>query len=575
MMDWKNILADVDDDYLIGLSNKGIVKRSYKDMEAGTATVESTEEEAVVKVEAETCTIRYPLGESGCTCPSRTICRHVVHAVLALKAYVAENCAVEDCAAEECAAEDCAAEPEAGASPVWEEILAYSVEKLKKKLGARRFQSFVNLVLSGIRAEIAESSIITVQLPEQHMTVKLLSPLDYSTCTCHKKELCEHKAAAILWCLLKRGSLPQEMLQKQMEEMPELDLQRVREAAEEMKGFLEELLDTGLARISPDVPEQLERLAVICHNARLSRFEGYCRNLAENYGRYLKRMASFRTQDLAGQLARLYKRTCGLLASQSPGDIAGYAGSFRTEYLPAGTLELIGIALEHFEGRSGYEGDTCYFLEEKSGRWYTFTSARPTFYDNSRIRRPEKAPAPWGLPIDMEEMANTRIHLEGAKCNGNGRLSSSSETKGEVTGERKLCKDEILSCYYSDFGTLYREVIEPSRRGWLYEKAEDNGETGGLVFVQAAACEASCFDRAEQRFSLTLLDEQRKEIIVQVTYSKRESLTIRYLERLAKRILEKDKPVPCFVGKAYLEDNRIKLYPIACLERKEIRDGLF
>ena len=32
-MDWKDRLEDIDDDYLVGLSNKGIVKRAYKDKE--------------------------------------------------------------------------------------------------------------------------------------------------------------------------------------------------------------------------------------------------------------------------------------------------------------------------------------------------------------------------------------------------------------------------------------------------------------------------------------------------------------------------------------------------------------
>lgn len=33
-MDWRQSLAGVDEDYLVGISNKGIVKRAYKDMEA-------------------------------------------------------------------------------------------------------------------------------------------------------------------------------------------------------------------------------------------------------------------------------------------------------------------------------------------------------------------------------------------------------------------------------------------------------------------------------------------------------------------------------------------------------------
>lgn len=75
----------MDDDYLIGLSNKGIVKRAYKDKGEVAAQVQSTGEEASVAVGEETVTVRYPLGESKCTCPSRSICRHVVQAILVLK----------------------------------------------------------------------------------------------------------------------------------------------------------------------------------------------------------------------------------------------------------------------------------------------------------------------------------------------------------------------------------------------------------------------------------------------------------------------------------------------------------
>ena len=35
MEKWRERLAGIDDDYLIGISNKGIVKRAYKDMEEG------------------------------------------------------------------------------------------------------------------------------------------------------------------------------------------------------------------------------------------------------------------------------------------------------------------------------------------------------------------------------------------------------------------------------------------------------------------------------------------------------------------------------------------------------------
>ncbi|MCI9073711.1 MAG: hypothetical protein HFH80_13105, partial [Lachnospiraceae bacterium] len=89
MMDWRQSLAGVDEDYLVGISNKGIVKRAYKDLEAegegaraATAGLDWNAPELTVQAGGETVTIQFPLGESRCSCPSRSICRHVVMAIL-------------------------------------------------------------------------------------------------------------------------------------------------------------------------------------------------------------------------------------------------------------------------------------------------------------------------------------------------------------------------------------------------------------------------------------------------------------------------------------------------------------
>ena len=73
------------------MANKGIVKRAYKDMAAGDYKVISVDGEVEVSVGGEKVLIRQPLGESSCSCPSRTICRHVVLGILALKKFVAES----------------------------------------------------------------------------------------------------------------------------------------------------------------------------------------------------------------------------------------------------------------------------------------------------------------------------------------------------------------------------------------------------------------------------------------------------------------------------------------------------
>lgn len=729
MDEWRERLAGIDDDYLIGISNKGIVKRAYKDMEEGPSMEEESSmegaaagigalgDEVVVKVGAETVTVRFPLGESKCTCPSRSICRHVVHGILILRerclrggtdsagqdaqnlsaadtengqdaraaddggspvlcgpeaAQNPEGSLVQEAAQwlESSLVQEAAQRPESSSaqeavqnpkgspvqetaqrpegspvrkaaqkpegspvqvaaqnpksspsqeatqepqpipdsgnvpgrsgstnqnqindinvvnknrhSPAWKEINAYPFDKLQKALGSRYFQAFVNQAAGGIRPVIQESSVVTVHLPEQGMTVKLLSPLEYSTCTCHKKELCRHKAAAILWCQMETGVLTREDLQAETADTPVYDLEEVRDAAGQMERFLEELLGTGLSRVSPDVPDYLERLAIISHNARLSRFEGYFRALADSYGRYFARKAAFRTEDLMEQLTRLYRRVqlLGQATGQMEGQVTGQeavgklAGEFRAGYLPVGNLDLIGIAMEHFRSQTGYEGETVYFLEEKTKQWYTYTNARPVFYDESKKKgawRNQQAGAPWGLNISFENLLKVRIHLNGAKCDSRNRLSSSQETKGEVTGEAGLHVSDIAKWYYQDFGALFREQIWKQQRTWLAEEGEPDspGDTGqedaggkGVepLFVQPKSCARAEFSQTEQRLTLPLYDAAGRELLVEVAYSKEEAGTIRYLERISGK-----KP-PCFLGKVYLRDGRLRMYPVDLLE---------
>ena len=685
MDEWRERLAGIDDDYLIGISNKGIVKRAYKDMEEGHSMegehsmegaaggIGALGEEVVVKVGAETVTVRFPLGESKCTCPSRSICRHVVHGILILRARClgggtdsagqnAQNLSaagtengqdaraaadggspvlcgpeaaqnLEGSLVQEAAqklggspvqesaqnpegspVKESAQNPESSPvqeatqesepipdsgnvpgrsgsanqnqngdinvvdknrhSPAWKEINAYPFDKLQKALGSRYFQAFVNQAAGGIRPVIQESSVVTVHLPEQGMTVKLLSPLEYSTCTCHKKELCRHKAAAILWCQMETGVLTREALRAETADTPIYDLEEVRDAAGQMERFLEELLGTGLSRVSPDVPDYLERLAIISHNAKLSRFEGYFRALADSYGRYFARKAAFRTEDFMEQLTRLYRRVRLLGQATGQEAVGKLAGEFRAGYLPVGNLDLIGIAMEHFRSQTGYEGETVYFLEEKTKQWYTYTNARPVFYDESKKKgawRNRQAGAPWGLNISFENLLKVRIHLNGAKCDSRNRLSSSQETKGEVTGEAGLHVSDITKWYYHDFGALFREQIWKQQRTWLAEEGDSDGpgdtgqeDAGGKgvepLFVQPKSCARAEFSQTEQRLTLPLYDTAGRELLVEVAYSKEEAGTIRYLERISGK-----KP-PCFLGKVYLRDGRLRMYPVDLLE---------
>lgn len=570
MEKWKEWMADLDDDYLIGLSNKGIVKRAYKDKEENTAEIVTFGEEVEVKVGMETVRICYPLGESKCSCPSRSICRHIVLAILVLREYVKEQETEKpiDISALEgdVVCQEAESVKKIGTEQLLEEIRNYSLDSLKKSMGVRQFQDFVSKVKRGICPEIHYTSMITVKLPWHSSTVKLIFPLAYSSCSCHKKEFCVHKAEAVLWCQLDLDIVTKEKLTEEAEKSMEYSLDQIHETAVQMKQFLDELFGTGLSRISPDVLDYLERLAIISHNANLPKYEGYFRALFDSYGRYFKRLASFRPHDLMVQMTRLYRRVELLLQAKSNTEVAEYAGEFKAEYISVGNLDLIGVAMEHFFSQTGYEGETIYFLEEHTKEWYTYTVARPVFYEKgNRFQRQEKGQAPWGMMLSLEELSKKRISLLKVRCDERNRLSSSQETKGTIIGERNLTWKELERWHYQDFQKLFLERIGKEKGQWLKGKTEFSKKSD-LVLLQAAFCEKAVFSETDQRLSMVLFDKAGREVVVEVVYSKKEERGISCLEQI------REDELPYFLGKVYLRDGRIRMYPVALIDRKEILD---
>ena len=272
MTDWKTILAGADDEYLAGLSNKGTVKRAHKDRETTPCEILDTGDRGInVKLGEEELLIAPVLAESRCSCPSRSICRHIVQAILVLKdMYEAGEGGIKEEKKEKSEA--------LPSEELWQAVLEIGNQKIIRALGMKKLGEVLGQIRAGKRADIARSSTVLVELPDSELQVKFLLPLEYSSCTCKKKEFCAHRAAAALWCRMEAGTLRLEEFEKEEEE-PKADLNRIREKAGEMKAALEDILASGLSRTASQSADTLERLAVISHNEGLASFEDAFRSL--------------------------------------------------------------------------------------------------------------------------------------------------------------------------------------------------------------------------------------------------------------------------------------------------------
>lgn len=558
-------LRQADDDYLTGLSNKGILKRAYKDLAEETPAVAWQDGTAQVTLKSETCQIKNPLGESSCSCPSSGICRHVVTAILWLKSQMDQGEKSDQGVSSE--------------QTPREEFVNLSLDRLKRACGGRRFQAFLSHVKSGELPELMETSIVTVEIPWEQVTVRLLSPLEYSTCTCHSKELCGHKALALLTYQLKVGKISLKDLETA--ETPEItvDMELAKEAAGRVREQILTQFEMGLTRQSREVEESLERLAIICHRAQLADFESRLREAASDYRQYFQRSAAFRNQELLNKLLMLFQLAQQVLDAKADSELTALAGSFRSDYVPVGKLRLTGMGARSFSSKTGYEGEIYYFLETGQKKWYTWTDARPVFYEGTR-KKPgayiKSTAAPWGLTCNREQLAELEFELTNAKAATGERLSVSQDTKGELLGPRNLETSEIRELIYEDYEQLLQDFFGMQQNyaddDLEEEAAEDETIEGDnssrekrrerLVLVQAFGWEEPSFDFVSQRFSWGIHDKKGRTLFISLRYTKAEQLTITMLERLEQRLKRQEGRSLLFLGAVYLENGRLCLYPI-------------
>ena len=578
-----DLIEKADDDYLIGLSNKGTVKRAYKDLEQENPVLTRRGEEAQVALKEETCVLRVPLGESGCSCPSQSICRHIITAILWMKREIAHG-EPEPGTVKESAGESESGKEDAGDGKKREllELLELPKERMMRACGSRRLTAFLAHIRQRELPPIEESSIVTVKLPWDNVVVKLLTPFAYSTCSCHSKELCAHKAQAVLAYQIEKGKITPDELDICKGTENSWDENQVKQACGNVCEELQNQICTGLSRQSPEVPESLERLAVITHRAGLPELESGLREAAAYYQQYFSRSAAFSCEALFKKILILYQKAQELMNAGNQEEIRALAGTFRDTYEAVGRLHLACMGGRSFKSKNGYEGEIYYFLETGKKEWYTWTDARPVFYEGNRRRPPagaENAPAPWGLNCSREQMQKIEFDLQNAKAASGGRLSVSQETRGEITGVRSIDSEQINSMIVWNYETLLKNCYGHGMRESDTEY-EAEGQTEGteraagrrerLALVGAVRWGETSFDTVSQRFSWSMYDEAGRTLYLSLKYTKDERLTISLLERLEQRIRKRTQGNIVFFGSIYMDENsRLCLYPIEFFLREE------
>ncbi|SFD49284.1 SWIM zinc finger [Bacillus sp. 491mf] len=465
-----NVLSSIDETYLIAMSNKGTYKRAIKDLAAVSNVKMDVEENAAhIQFDDEiTVTFTGDIRSYSCTCDARSICKHVIMALLeAKKMYEGE------------------AETKVDFSPLLNvNVRSVVSEKIWAEMMFREtFQpKFV----------FEEEAALIASFPEENIIVRFLTAESVADaiCTCKADGICRHKAEAVYWYQKEKGILHETKQMNPLIVAPEkLSI---------FKEMIEQVVHFGLTRLTENTINEIEQLSVKARSLKLAKLENLFRKLATDIGLYRMKHASFQMASYRQTLSAIYEHIM-LLEKQRLQE-----SPYRSEYYEVPPLTLSAFGASGWQTKSGYVGVTYYFYNEEQEKWMTYTQSRPMFYEGSSAT-PEvlhEKQAPWGIAGKGYELSRSSFRLKQAKLNADFQLSSSSQTVGEAEGKTNVAEWQSL------FLTSWEELLEKVKQ------IETNKR--GVFCIEFAETGEWLLQEKEQKWIIPLIDKAGKTLQMQM-----------------------------------------------------------
>ena len=484
----------LDDETLVALANKGLLRRAQKDLEAGTPEIqEERADTLVLGFPGEGCAVTMPAAgpaKATCTCPAGSGCRHILAAALFLRAQ----------AQQAPASASAASAPAEAAPPPQDELMQLSEADLIAWASRTTYRHAVDDLAFGeleINVE-AEGKATRFHFPQYNIAVRWLAGAGLegmiSSCKCPGRPACQHGVAAILVYQAQHGKPLPASEKKTLEASAGTPRTRA-EVLESVQKTLAEMIALGLGRLSKTTEGRLTTLAISAHGVDLPNLEYALRGLSDHLSWQLSRDVRASAGQLLGAAARVYALAYAL--AHAPGTPpAALVGEHRLRYFDIGTLDLVGVGAQQWRSRAGYVGLTLYFWDVAGRRWTSWTDARPTIHTNVQFN-PQlryRQDAMWDSAPTPATISRSRFRLSDAQRNRLGRLSGRTACQALVSGPADLGSLEVDSARFDDWRKLAEHIAFKHASGLVKSSPLDH-----LVLITPAAWGEPVYDQLRQR----------------------------------------------------------------------------
>ncbi len=512
----KTFLPFINEEFIVSISNKGIYKRSVKDLEKAKENILLSIKDAgtiEVKIEDATVELNVNVQNSKCTCPSSSICKHIVMALLYLKEFYDSNQSTEEEIKED-------EKEKIDETIFYEELKKLTGEKILEIVGKKVYNSVINSIFIRNEAVFEYGDMLTVTIASQN--VKVYFPkeksIENAMCSCKEKGICSHKAYALISYLIKEGKITEADTEYDKIEIGEKE----REIIENLHVFIGSIFDRGISGLTGNEISQAEKFYIQTYGIKLFAAADELKNLSSELGFYFSKNISFSNKRLMHILCSVYNRTSALLVIEDNRKKLMLAGQRQEEKFNLDNIELVGLGASGGITKRNDLLITAYFYCKDIKNILSMSTLRP-YENSSQLSNLYNMGQVWSNELSFKDVSVSKMVLKDAKLS-TGKVSSAKSTICNIKG--KTTEEDIHELVISDYSIIVDEL-----RKHKFRYFEPYSATKNIFLIKVEEIKNIEYDKIEQKLKFDSLDSNGNTIIFDIKYNSVSENAIKYFEK--------------------------------------------
>ena len=527
-----------DEAALEALSSKGLLRRARRDLESGAGKIEAMDDaKATVTIDDLSVELNAKGPEaSSCTCKAHGVCRHILHAVLLLRAQPDEAEDANECEDVQSAVTDiCALTDEqvakfAGAD--WDKAILLADDDLGVAFENEGVNITVRLVsMDASVTFIAGGGLKGAAYKGLKTKKRLLSTL--AALLVRKREGRELPAGA-------SGLAVSQSLDHGFIDLAQQTLERAVSAALPGRSLLgrDLLLDLAISTRCEALPRLSAELRALAKQAQLAH----------------ERSIDFEPDSFLLDVSRAYAL---LEALRSQPVDAQLGGSVRRRYEPQAAIEVWPLGVARWRSDTGARGLSAYVLDPANSRWLTVLEGRSSGTDLSfDVANAYQAPV-WGAAA-LSGLMGRRVRLSEPRITHDNLISSNDQAGSQLL-KVSLKPGEVLASTttHKNWQRLRQDLEHRIGVGIRRRTTPIPALIAPTRFGQLG------FDDMSQCYHFEVMDEQGATLVLEMPGDDDQS---------ALRLWKLGRSIAALTVEARLDAGRLVIRPVAVLQKR--RDEL-